>query len=98
MPMARWLAKATIPADQTNSSSMRDIYNLTLDQKKYIVASQGPDTQIGGLYKSFMDEKAVEKVADKPLRAELAQDRRDPGQERVRPLHGRELRRVSAAR
>jgi putative endopeptidase len=67
-----WLARATIPADQTNTSSMRDIYNLTLEQKKYIIASQGPETQIGGLYKSFMDEKAVEKVGDKPLRAELA--------------------------
>jgi putative endopeptidase len=67
-----WLARATIPADQTKSSSMRDIYNLTLEQKKYIIASQGPETQIGGLYKSFMDEKAVEKVSDKPLRAELA--------------------------
>ena len=67
-----WLARATIPADQTSSSSMRDIYNLTLDQKKHIIATQGPETQIGGLYRSFMDEKAIEKVGDKPLRAELA--------------------------
>ncbi|MBO9575651.1 MAG: M13 family metallopeptidase [Sphingobium sp.] len=67
-----WLDKAVIPADQTKASSTRDIYNLTLEQKKYIIATQGPETQIGGLYKSFMDEKAVEKIGDKPLRTELA--------------------------
>ncbi len=60
------------PADQASVSSFYDIYNLTLEQKKYVIASQGPDTQIGGLYKSFMDEKAVEKAGDKALRAELA--------------------------
>jgi putative endopeptidase len=67
-----WIARATIPADQTGASTSLDIYNLTLDQKKYIIASQGPETQIGGLYKSFMDEKQVEKMSDKPLRTELA--------------------------
>ncbi|HEY1125681.1 MAG TPA: M13 family metallopeptidase [Sphingobium sp.] len=67
-----WFARTTIPADQTSASTSRDIYNLTLEQKKYIIATQGPETQIGGLYASFMNEKAVEKVGDKSLRTELA--------------------------
>lgn len=67
-----WRARARIPADQTSISSFYDIYNLTLQQKKYVIASQGPDTQIGGLYRSFMDEARVEAVGDAPLRAELA--------------------------
>jgi len=67
-----WNKRTEIPADQASISSFYDIYNLTLEQKKYVIASQGPQTQIGGLYKSFMDEKAVEKVGDAPLRADLA--------------------------
>ena len=67
-----WSARTVIPADQASTSSFYDIYNLTLEQKKYVIASQGPETPIGGLYKSFMDEAAVEKVGDKPLRADLA--------------------------
>jgi len=67
-----WRARAVIPADQNSISSFYDIYNLTLEQKKYVIASQGPETQIGGLYRSFMDEARVEAVGDAPLRAELA--------------------------
>jgi len=67
-----WRARTAIPADQNSISSFYDIYNLTLEQKKYVIASQGADTQIGGLYRSFMDEARVEAVGDAPLRAELA--------------------------
>ncbi len=62
----------TFPPTRPRPAASTTSYNLTLEQKKYVIASQAPDTQIGGLYKSFMDEKAVEKVGDKPLRAELA--------------------------
>jgi len=67
-----WAARTAIPADQPSTNSFYEVYNLTLDQKKYVIASQGPQTQIGGLYRSFMDEKAVEAIGDKPLRAQLA--------------------------
>jgi putative endopeptidase len=67
-----WYARTAIPADQSSTDAFYEVYNLTLDQKKFVIASQGPQTQIGALYKSFMDEKGVEKVGDKPLRADLA--------------------------
>jgi putative endopeptidase len=67
-----WARTATIPADQTQNSSFINLRNLSLDQQSYVIASQGPETRIGGLYKSFMDEKTVETIGDVPLRKELA--------------------------
>jgi len=67
-----WYARTPIPADQASTDAFYEVYNLTLEQKKFVIASQAPTTQIGGLYRSFMDEKTVEKVGDKQLRADLA--------------------------
>lgn len=67
-----WEARTPIPADQKSASVTYDVYNLTLKQNAYVIASQGPDTQIGGVYASFMNTAQVEKVGDASLRAELA--------------------------
>ncbi|MBT2189246.1 M13 family metallopeptidase [Sphingobium nicotianae] len=73
-----WRNRTVIPVDKTSMDGFTDIYDLTLEQKKYVIASQGAQTQIGGLYKSFMDEPAVEKAGDTALRRTLAQIRAIP--------------------
>ncbi len=73
-----WLSKTQIPADQSSVSAGRDVFNLTQEQLRTLIDSSAanPSTatarQVGGLYKSFMDESVVEALDDKPLTAGLA--------------------------
>jgi putative endopeptidase len=73
-----WLAKTEIPSDQASTSTGRDVFNLTQDQLRELIEASAakPATptaaQIGGLYKSFMDEAGVEALDAKPLASELA--------------------------
>jgi putative endopeptidase len=73
-----WLARTEIPADQASASTGRDIYNLTQDQLRELIeasaakAATPTAAQVGGLYKSFMDEAGVEALDAKPLAADLA--------------------------
>src|SRR5262245_41067296 len=61
-----WLARTPIPSDQPSVSAARDVFDLTQTQLRTMIdesaakASTPTARQIGGLYKSFMDEKAVE--------------------------------------
>src|SRR3954447_1167016 len=73
-----YLARTEIPADQASTGAGRDVYNLTQDQLRTLIESSAanPTTptakQIGNLYKSFMDEAAVEALDAKPLAKDLA--------------------------
>ena len=73
-----WLAKTEIPADQPSTSTGYELYNLTQNQLRALIeaSASNPTTptaaQIGGLYKSFMDEAAVEGLDAKPLASDLA--------------------------
>jgi putative endopeptidase len=73
-----WLAKTEIPADQASTSTGYELYNLTQNQLRALIeaSASNPATptaaQIGGLYKSFMDEAAVEALDAKPLASDLA--------------------------
>ena len=73
-----WLARTPIPADQASASAGRDIFNLTQDQLRALIETSAANAttptaaQIGGLYKSFMDEAAVEALDAKPLAKDLA--------------------------
>ena len=73
-----WLARTPIPPDQASASAGRDIFNLTQEQLRALIETSAakPTTptaaQIGGLYKSFMDEAAVEALDAKPLAKDLA--------------------------
>jgi putative endopeptidase len=73
-----WLARTEIPGDQASASTGRDIYNLTQEQLRDLIeasaakAATPTAAQVGGLYKSFMDEAAVESLDAKPLGADLA--------------------------
>lgn len=67
-----WEKSAVIPADQSSTGVSYEIYNLSQRQIQAIVQASPATSQIGGLYRSFMDEAAVEAVDDKPLRGDLA--------------------------
>jgi putative endopeptidase len=73
-----WLAKTEIPSDQPSTSAGRDVFNLTQDQLRELIeasaakATTPTGAQIGGLYKSFMDEAGVEAADVKPLASDLA--------------------------
>jgi putative endopeptidase len=73
-----WLAAHEIPSDQPSTSAGRDVFNLTQDQLRALIEASAANpvtptaTQIGGLYKSFMDEAAVEALDAKPLASDLA--------------------------
>jgi putative endopeptidase len=67
-----WLAKAQIPADKPEVSSFYDLYDLSQDQLKELVTNAPADSKYGALYKSMMDEAAVEAAALAPLKKDLA--------------------------
>ena len=72
-----WLARTEIPADQSSTSAGRDVFNLTQEQLRTLIeaSAANPATptaaQLGSLYKSFMDEAAVEAADAKPLASDL---------------------------
>jgi putative endopeptidase len=67
-----WRARTEIPADQGSAGVGYDVYNLTQDQLRAVVSQASPDSQIGALYRSFMDEARLEQLDAKPLMADLA--------------------------
>jgi putative endopeptidase len=67
-----WAARTEIPADQGSAGVGYDVYNRSQDQLRTLIETAEPSTQIGALYKSFVDEAKVEVVDDKPLKADLA--------------------------
>ena len=67
-----WEAKTQIPPDQASAGVTYDIYNLSQDQLRVLIETAPATSQIGALYKSFIDEARVEAVDDKPLKADLA--------------------------
>jgi putative endopeptidase len=72
-----YLARTEIPADQPNTGAGRDVYNLTQDELRTLIEASAANpsgataAQVGGLYKSFMDEATVEALDAKPLAGEL---------------------------
>lgn len=73
-----YLARTEIPADQSNIGAGRDLFNLTQDELRTLIESAAANpadpaaTQIGALYKSFLDEARVEALDVKPAAADLA--------------------------
>ena len=73
-----YLARTEIPSDQASTGTGRDLYNLTQEQLRTLIEASAANpgtptaTQIGNLYKSFMDEAHVEALDGKPLASDLA--------------------------
>lgn len=67
-----WFARTEIPADQASAGVDYDVYNLTQRQLGHLVTDAPATSQVGGLYKSFMDEARVDALGAKPLMADIA--------------------------
>ena len=66
-----WAAKTEIPADQASTGVAYDVFNLSQEEIRAIIENAPSAGQLGGMYQSFMNEAAVEKLDDKPLQADL---------------------------
>jgi len=65
-----WKHKTEIPADQPSTGVGFDVFNRSQAQIRAIIDQAPPTSQLGGMYRSFMDEAAVEVRDDKPLLAD----------------------------
>src|SRR6476660_810163 len=66
-----WFAKTEIPADQGSAGGGYDVFNLSQDQVRAITENAPATTPLGAMYRSFMNEAAVEARDDKPLQDDL---------------------------
>ncbi len=67
-----WLAKTQIAADKPEVSSFYNLYDQSQDQLKELITTAPADSKYGAMYKSMMDEAAVEAAGITPLKADLA--------------------------
>ena len=68
----KWLDSATIAADRPGTDSFSDLAEKVQGEIHALIETAPADSQIGGLYRSFLDEDRVEKLGLAPLKAELA--------------------------
>jgi len=66
-----WKARTEIPADQPSTGVGFDVFNRTQAEIRGIIEKAAPDSQLGAMYHSFMDEPALERLDDKPLQQDL---------------------------
>jgi putative endopeptidase len=96
--VGRWVTGTVIPADHIALSASFDATLRTGAQLQSIVRSSSPSRGtttgklIGRLYASFMDTTRLERLDDRPLRADLAAIRNAPGRDSLAYLMGRPLR------
>src|SRR6188474_1159822 len=66
-----WSRKTEIPADQASTGVAYDLFNMSQAQIRAIIDRAPATSQLGGMYRSFMNEAAVDTLDDKPLRPDL---------------------------
>ena len=62
-----WIAKTEIPSDRPSTGSFYDLDESVQDQMKTLVTSAPANAKYGTLYRSFMDEGAIERAGLAPL-------------------------------
>ncbi|WP_129660883.1 M13-type metalloendopeptidase [Rothia halotolerans] len=70
-----WIAAHEIPADRGIDGAFHQLRDLSEERVRDIIADAGradPDSKIGALYNSFMDEEAIEAAGTAPLERDLA--------------------------
>ena len=74
-----YMEKLVIPADRSTYGAFNALDELSrarmravIDKASANTAAKGAEAQVGGLYRSFMDEKTIEALGAKPLQADLA--------------------------
>jgi putative endopeptidase len=66
-----WKRRTEIPADQPSTGVGYDVFNRSQAQIRAIIEQAPSGSPLGGMYRSFMNEAAVEARDDKPLRADV---------------------------
>src|SRR6476469_1043190 len=66
-----WKRRTEIPADQASTGVGYDVFNRSQAQIRAIIEQAPSGSPLGGMYRSFMNEAAVEARDDKPLRADV---------------------------
>jgi putative endopeptidase len=67
-----WMDATEIPADKSSNSVGSDVSDRNQERLQAIVTSAPADSQLGALYKSYMDEARLEQLDAVPLKADLA--------------------------
>ena len=67
-----WLKNTQIAADKPEAGSFYELFDLSQDQLKELVTNAPADSKYGALYRSMMDEAAVEARGIEPLSKDLA--------------------------
>jgi len=66
-----WKHRTEIPADQPSTGVGFDVFNRSQVQIRTIIEQAPATSQLGGMYRSFMNEAAVDSRDDKPLLTDL---------------------------
>jgi len=66
-----WKARTEIPPDQPLTGVGFDVFNRTQAQVRSLIEQAPPTSQLGAVYRSFIDEATVDALDDKPLRRDL---------------------------
>jgi putative endopeptidase len=66
-----WMDVTEIPADKTSNSVGSEVNDRNQERLQSIVTGSTPDSQIGALYASYMDEARAEQLDAAPLKADL---------------------------
>jgi putative endopeptidase len=96
--VGKWVAGTPIPSDHIALSASFDATLRTGAQLQSIVRSSSPSRGtttgklIGRLYASFMDTTRLERLDDRPLKADLAAIRNAPSRDSLAYLMGRPFR------
>jgi len=96
--VGKWVAGTVIPSDHIALSASFDATLRTGAQLRSIVRSSSPSQGtttgklIGRMYASFMDTTRIERLDDRPLRADVAMIRNAPSRDSLAYIMGRPLR------
>jgi putative endopeptidase len=66
-----WKARTEIPSDQPGTGVGTELRDRIQEQIRSLIDQAPRDGQLGGMYRSFMDEATVERLDDKPLQENL---------------------------
>jgi putative endopeptidase len=66
-----WKARTEIPSDQPGTGVGTELRDRIQEQIRSLIEQAPRDGQLGGMYRSFMDEATVERLDDKPLQENL---------------------------
>jgi putative endopeptidase len=68
----KWLDNTPIPAEKPAIGAFYDVFDLSENQLKALVASAPADSKYGAMYQSMMDEARAESLGLAPLKRDLA--------------------------